>query len=351
MRFRILAVFALSINILFGTLVFAQDSNQTTTPSPSKTPSPSETPTAEITVEVTETETTSDIPQFNALPRSYTQEDLSVLVGNVQRPNGIAYFDDYLYTACNGDWTMYRIDAETGQTITFVFGIRNAHQMIAEETEQGFNLWIPDFDTDQFMRIDHTASAPQTVARDNLDGPWGIASLPDERFLISNLRADNLVIADTQGNSTIAVEGLRAPAGLIIDGDYVYVANNSSARRAVEWFPIDALEIDDDGNVTSVEDITQPLISGLQNTSSLVLADDGYLYFSYALGTRGVVGRVNPEECRDGGCTNEQVEIVLFTELTAPLAGLTISPDMRLFVHTIYRPEIYWVDLYGETPN
>ena len=82
------------------------------------------------------------------------------------------------------------------------------------------------------------------------------------------------------------------------------------------------------------------------NSGQLAFGPDGYLYFTYALGTRGVVGRVNPEECRDGGCANADVEIVLFTELPAPLAGLTISPDMRLFVHTIYRPEIYWVQLY-----
>ncbi|GAB5491417.1 MAG: hypothetical protein Phog2KO_16320 [Phototrophicaceae bacterium] len=348
MRYRILLVVSLFISIMVSAVAFAQDDSVTATPGPSKTPSPSETPVAEVTELVTEAEDIIDIPQLSPLPRSYTQEDLSVLVGNVQRPNGIAYFDNYLYTACNGDWTMYRIDAETGQTITFVFGIRNAHQMIAQETDAGFDLWIPDFDTNQFMSIDHTASAPRMVSSENLDGPWGIANLPEERFLISNLRSDNLVIADTEGNTSIAVEGLRAPAGLIVDGDYAYVANNSSARRAIEWFPIDSLQIDEEGAVTSVSDITQPLVSGLQNTSSLVLANDGYLYFSYALGTRGVVGRVNPEECRDGGCTNEQVEIVLFTELTAPLSGLTITPDMRLFVHTIYRPEIYWVDLYNQ---
>ena len=347
MRFRIFLVLALMLSIMFSAVTFAQDDSITATPGPSKTPDPTATSTAEVTEVVETDEITVDVPQLSPLPRSYTQEDLSVLVGNVQRPNGIAYFDDYLYTACNGDWTMYRIDSVTGATITFVFGIRNAHQMVAQETESGFDLWIPDFDTNQFMKIDHTASAPQTISSENLDGPWGIATLPDERFLISNLRTDNLVIADAEGNSTIAVEGLRAPAGLITDGDYIYVANNSSARRAIEWFPVDSLGIDDEGNVTSVSDITQPLVSGLQNTSGLVLANDGYLYFTYALGTRGVVGRVNPEECRDGGCTNEQVEIVLFTELTAPLSGLTISPDMRLFVHTIYRPEIYWVDLYN----
>lgn len=346
MRLRILSVIAFLLLVIFSGNILAQDNTSTATPGPTKTPSPSETSVpATVEDEIVPGET-STIPQLSELPRSYTQEDLSVLVGNVQRPNGIAYIDNFLFTACNGDWTMYRIDSETGETITFVFGIRNAHQMVSQETDAGFNLWIPDFDTNQFMRIDHTASAPQLISRDNLDGPWGIANLNDNQFLISNLRADNLVIADTEGNSNIAVEGLRAPAGLIVQGDYVYVANNSSARRAIEWFSIDDLGIDEDGNIAIVDDITQPLVTGLQNTSSLVLADDGYLYFSYALGTRGVVGRVNPEECRDGGCTNEQVEIVLFTELTAPLAGLTISPDMRLFVHTIYRPEIYWLELY-----
>lgn len=348
MRFRLL-LSTLFIVCMVSMLSHAQE-DATTTPGPSKTPSPSDTPVP--TVEVNEEDVTAVADQISSpmqlqpLPRSYTQEDLNVLVGNVQRPNGIVYFDDYLFTACNGDWTLYRIDSVTGDTITFVFGIRNAHQMVAENTDAGFNLWIPDFDTNQLMLIDQTASAPQLVSQENLDGPWGIAEIATEQFLISNIRSNNLVVADSAGDVQVAMEGLRAPAGLIIDGDYAYVANNSSARRAIEWFAIDDLQIDEEGNVEIVENITQPLVSGLQNTSSLVLADDGYLYFSYALGTRGVVGRVNPEECRDGGCTNEQIEIVLRTDLTAPLAGLTVTPDMRLFVHTIYRPELYWVELY-----
>ena len=89
----------------------------------------------------------------------------------------------------------------------------------------------------------------------------------------------------------------------------------------------------------------KPLVTGLQNTTGVVMAPDGYLYFAYSLGTRGVVGRVNPNECRENGCTNDQVDIVIFTELAAPLAGLTISPDMRLYVHTIFSPDIYWVQL------
>lgn len=92
---------------------------------------------------------------------------------------------------------------------------------------------------------------------------------------------------------------------------------------------------------------TQPqsLVAGLQNVSNLVLGPDGYLYFTYALGSRGMVGRVWPEDCQDGGCSNKQVEIVVSTEMEAPLAGLTILPDLSMYLHTIYRPEIYQVDL------
>jgi hypothetical protein len=55
---------------------------------------------------------------------------------------------------------------------------------------------------------------------------------------------------------------------------------------------------------------------------------------------------VNPQTCREnGGCTNEQVEVVVFTELPSPLAGLTLIPDMRLFIHTMFIPDLYWVQL------
>jgi hypothetical protein len=341
MLYRILFVLALIFTLGLSSISFAQET-ASPTPAPSKTSSPTAIDTASSELEIA----TATPRQSTKLPRSYTQEDLSVLVGNVQRPNGIVYYDNYLFSACNGDWTLYQIDSTTGETITFVQNVRNVHQMVIEGTEAGFNLWIPDFDTNQLIYVNQDRGFPRVVARNKLDGPWGIATLDDDKFLISNVRANNLIIADREGTVSVAVEGLRSPVGLVVDGEYVYVANNGSARRAIEWFSIENLAIDDEGTIEVVTDITQPLVSGLQNASNVVLADDGYLYFSYALGTRGVVGRVNPETCRDGGCNNEDVEIVVFTELPAPLAGLTITPDMRLFVHTIYRPEIYWVNLY-----
>lgn len=326
-----LTVVGVVLALSFG--VTAQES-ETPTPAPSKTPS--------LDAD-TDSEDMGDpisVAELPPLPRSFTQEDLSVLVGNVQRPNGIVWFEDQLYTACNGDWTLYRIDSRNAQTITFVNGVQDAHQLHAEATETGFNLWIPDADTNRLIRLDQSRFAPTVIASEGLDTPWGIVELDEEHFLISNLRSGNIVIANREGEIQLAVEGLRNPAGLARHDDVIYVANNGSARRAIEWF--DVSDLDDEG---PVEGITQPLVSGLQNVSNVVIAEDGYLYFSYALGSRGVVGRINPTQCYEDGCSNDDVEIVVFTELPAPLAGLTISSDMRLFVHTIYRPEIYWVQL------
>lgn len=271
------------------------------------------------------------------LERTFNQDDLGVLVGNVQRPNGITWFDGNLYTACNGDWTLYQIDDTTGATQTFIFGIQDTHSMEILPSEDGFDIWAPDFSKNQITRVNQDRSAPESI-NDEIDGPWGITFLPEqESFLITSLRENEIVQMDLEGTITPLIDGLRSPAGLASDEAYVYVANNGSARRAIEWF-----------DLAEEEPELQPLVSGLQNVSNVVLAPDNLLYFTYALGTRGVVGRVDPEGCRDEGCSNEDVEIVLFTELPAPLAGLAFSDDMRLFVHTIYRPEIYWVSLYGD---
>lgn len=292
-------------------------------------------------------EQASDETNDYTLPRSYTQEDLTVLVGNVQRPNGIVWLNDNLYTACSGDWTLYEIQAVTGATITYVNGIRNAYTLHAETTESGFNLWIPDHDTNRVMLVDERRVSPQVIASESLDAPWGITPLNDTEFLITNLRGNDIVLTNRAGETRQVLTGLRNPTGIAANNGFVYVANNGSARRAIEWFVASDIPTADDTIAT--ENVMQPLVTGLQNVSGMVLADDGYLYFAYALGSRGVVGRVQPDECRDGGCTNEDVEIVVFTELEAPLAGLSISPDMRLFVHTLFQPEIYWLQLYPET--
>src|SRR5262249_35734768 len=159
---------------------------------------------------------------------------------------------------------------------------------------------------------------------------------------ITNLSSNNVVSVKTTGETQELISDLRSPTGIATDTNFIYVANTGSTRRSIEWFAKT-----ETANNTPIQPNDLPeheLVTGLQNTTNLTMGPDGLLYFSYALGSRGIVGRVDPERCRtNGGCTSDQVEIVLYTELAAPLAGLTVSPDMKLYIHSIFSPDIYWV--------
>lgn len=267
------------------------------------------------------------------------QEQLSLLTGDVQRPNALHWFRDHLYAACHGDATIYEIDARDADTRVYIYGVFNAHTLHVEVDDAGIlTIWAPDYQRDALVRV--TRNGVREV-RGDLDGPWGIAPLGDQDFLVTSLKADRALLVYRGGAAREVMNGLRSPTGIALDEERVYVANTGSARRAIEWAPRD--EVLSDSGVPAT---TRPLVSGLQNATGLVLASDGRLYFSYALGTRGVVGRVDPEQCSaQGGCSHEDVELVLFSGLEAPLAGLSISPDMRLFVHSLYGPDIYWARL------
>lgn len=278
----------------------------------------------------------------------FIQSDLSILSGNVQRPNGLVYHNGNVYASCNGDWTIYEIEAETGSTISYLWGIRNAHTLYAEDDADGnLNLWVPDFQTNELIRVYQRTT--ETIV-DGLEGPWGIAVNGDD-FMVTNLLGNNVAQITRDGDVTPLIEGLRSPAGVVVDGDALYVANNGSARRAIEWVSLD--DLDPEQPLQSAEEgAVQSLITGLQNTTGMLVGPDDMLYFAYSLGTRGVIGRIDPMMCREnGGCTNDQVEIVLYTDLAAPLAGLAISDDMRLYTHTIFSPDIYYVDLEADSAS
>ena len=297
------------------------------------TPAPTKTPAALLTPVPTsaEQEEAASVP-FEPL----TQSDLQVLTGNVQRPNGIAWFNNFLYTACTGDGTVYEIQSETGETRTYIWGVSNAHTMTVEETDDGLQLWVPDYGENRLELV--TRDGVSAVTEESLQGPWGIVQLDDENFLISSLLGNRVDRVNRDGTVELELDGLSSPAGLVLDNDLLYVANNGSTRRSVEWYD---LSTDGDGG---------PLVSGLQNATGLQMGADGKLYIAYALGTRGLVGRVDPEQCRaGGGCTNDQVEVILYSDLATPLAGLAVTPDGRLFVHTMFNPALYWVQIPGWT--
>ena len=267
------------------------------------------------------------------------QEQLFLLTGNVQRPNALYWFADYLYAACTGDSTLYEINSRDASTRPYIYGVLNAHSLHVDRDNSGIlTIWAPDYERDALLRV--TRSGVREV-RGDLDGPWGIAALGEQDFLVTSLKQNRAMLVYRGGAAREVIQGLRSPTGIALDEERVYVANTGSARRALEWAPRD--EVLSDSGVPAE---TRPLVSGLQNATSLVLAEDGWLYFSHSLGTRGVVSRVQPERCSTPeGCSNEDVEQVLFTDLEAPLAGLTISPDMRVFVHSMFSPDIYWARL------
>ncbi len=290
------------------------------------------------------TNTPASTKDLTTSTTSFTQADLSILTGNIQRPNALTWHDGMIYAACSGDWTVYQIDAASGSTSQYIYGVKNSHSMIAQtdDTGTGISLWIPDFQSNNLVQI--TRGVVKNIAT-NLNGPWGITRFNDTQFLVTNLRGNDVVVVGDGDPKTIITK-LRSPTGIAVDDKFIYVANTGSARRAIEWFdaPTDGaktLPIDAEDKTVS-----HSLVTGLQNVTNIVMGSDGLLYFGYSLGTRGVVGRVNPETCREnGGCSNDQVQIVVYSELAAPLAGVTLSDDMHLYIHSIFSPEIYWVDL------
>ncbi len=329
-NFRAIIGLILLISISAATFVVVQAQQQVRTPTPAPTKSATPGPTA--TSSGVETETTFEPQTGGDSFTPLTQADLQSLTGNVQRPNGIGFYDNYLYIACTGDGTVYETNSETGQTRTYIFGVTNAHTIIPEEVDNELALWVPDYGENSIKRI--TRAGVETIAGD-FEGPWGMIPYGEDNFLVSNLLGDHVDIVSREGDVDTLIEGLAGPTGLALDDEILYVGNNGSTRRSIEWF-----------DLSDPEPTAAPLLTGVQNTTGMQLAEDGYLYFAYALGTRGVVGRIDPVACRaNGGCTNEQVQIVVYTELATPLAGLTVTPDMRLFVHTMFNPSVYWAQI------
>jgi len=152
----------------------------------------------------------SDVTTSNT---SFTQADLSLLTGNIQRPNGLVWHDGKIYAACSGDWTVYQIDATTGNTNQYIYGVKNAHSMVAQTDGQNTDLWIPDFQSNNLVEI--TQGVVKNIAT-NLNGPWGIAQFNDTQFLVTNLRGNDVVMVG-EGDPKEIIIKLRSPTGIVVD--------------------------------------------------------------------------------------------------------------------------------------
>ncbi len=247
------------------------------------TPAPTKTPTLTAAVAPT-LELTPEVGQRGSL----TQTDLSVLTGNVQKPNGLTWFNNKIYTACSGDSTVYEIDDTTGSTRAYIYGIKNAQTLYVENgTNNTLTLWVPDYQANTLTKV--TRSQVETVVRD-LKGPWGLSYVDDQHFLLTNLLSNSINLLSRDGDNQVLMDNLNAPMGIVHDDETLYVANYGSTRRSIEWYSYDAvLKGQEDTADTQTNHV---LVSGLQNTTDVQLGSDGKLYFAYALGNRGLVGRV-----------------------------------------------------------
>ena len=284
-----------------------------------------------------ESPSSASVPSL-PLESPFLQDDLELLVGNVQRPNGFTWYDNNLYTVCNGDWTIYKIDDRTGDTITFVFGVRDGNMLLIEDTAAGYDILAPDPENSTVWKVDQSRSAPSSFTK-SVEAPWGIARLDETRYLLTDVRMSSIVEVGVDGTRKDVHSELRSPTGIVRRDEFIYFANGGSARRGIEYF-----ELRNDGSYSEVKS----LVSGLQNTTNIVIGGDDMLYFAYALGTRGVIGRIDPALCHESGCSNSDVELVVFSDIPAPLA-ITLSDDLRLFLHSRFRPEIYWLQLPTQT--
>ena len=129
----------------------------------------------------------------------------------MQRPT-LVWFEDTLYTVCNGDWTIYKIDDRSGETVTLVFGVRNGNSLIAESTEAGFDLWVPDPDTGMLWKVDQRRAAPVSISSE-LPAPWGITRLNDDGFLVTDTGANAIYSLSVAGKQETIHSELRAPTG------------------------------------------------------------------------------------------------------------------------------------------
>jgi hypothetical protein len=267
----------------------------------------------------------------------FSQADLVAYDGDVARPNGMVWLDDNLYVICEGDQTIYKLYGTSGVTDTYIYGITDAYAIYAEEQDNGeVHLWVPDYKIGALLRI--TPARVDTIAS-GMTGPWGIVYLDESTFLISSRLNGTVEFVTRTGEKIPLLQGLSLPTGLSRDDQYLYVANSGDPDRAVEWYPLPTSRSADESD-------EHLLVSGLARVMNIQVGPDNNLYISYEDDGTGVVGRIDPAECREnGGCTADQVERVITTNMEAPLAGLTFAPDGRLFLHQRYGETLYWMQI------
>ena len=159
----------------------------------------------------------------------------------MQRPNGIAWFNNKLYTACTGDGTVYEIDDTTGADarLHLRHSRMRKRSTSKQDAQNNLTLWVPDYQANTLTKV--TRSGVETVAR-NLHGPWGIAYVDEQHFLLTNLLEQYAsTCSAAMGTIRFCWKTWRRRWGLFMMIETLYVANYGSTRRSIEWYRFDAV--------------------------------------------------------------------------------------------------------------
>ena len=118
-----------------------------------------------------------------------------------------------------------RINDTTGDTITFVFGVKNGNTLIAEHTDEGFDLWVPDSDSNVLWKVDQNRSAPVSI-NDQLDYTMGHSTERCREHSSSQTQkaTPSLEVSESGVANSISNRLKVSPTGMARHDDYIYTS-------------------------------------------------------------------------------------------------------------------------------
>lgn len=175
-------------------------------------------------------------------------------VTGIKEPHGLGVIGNELFVSSWGDKAIYRVNLQTGERRLLADELDGAHDMV--ESPDG-ELVTPLFRDGRVVKVRLDDGRVTTLARD-LDGPNGIVRARNGGYYVTNAKDGTLVKVDEDGKVSKVADGLREPAGVVVDND------NIIRLAQFDDPPNSVLQIQDNGNRST-------LISGLQNAESLAV--------------------------------------------------------------------------------
>ena len=183
-----------------------------------------------------------------------TQQQAEPFVTGVREPHGLGIADGELFVSSWEDQAIYRVNLQTGERTLVTDGVDGAHDMVIGPDGK---LVVPLFKDGRVVKIDRKDGRVETLT-DALSGPNGITRARSGGYYVTDAKDGRLVKVEENGDVRQIADGLREPAGVVVDNDNII-------RLAQYADPINSvIQIQDNGNKTT-------LVKGLQQAESLAV--------------------------------------------------------------------------------